>query len=109
MPKEYFECAGVLLLVYGIFRVVIGLELRNDFKPLPPSEPSDIQSHPIDTSPLVQRLEEVRQDYAAEAQMRPPSAKKPRLIAERREEIAKLAFFQKPPPEPEPGLVLLMF
>jgi hypothetical protein len=102
MSKEYFECAGVLLVVYGVFRVVIGLQLRNDFKPRPPSEPSNIQSHPIDTSPLAHRLEEVRQDYATEAHAHPASAKTPLLVEQRRAEMAKLAFFQKPPPAPEP-------
>jgi len=102
-------------VIYGIFRVIIGFELRNDFRPIPRSErsePSNFEAHPIDTLPLVHRLEEVRQDYAGEAQAHPASAKTPLQVAERRAEIAKLAFFQKPPPAPEPpeheqGLMLL--
>jgi hypothetical protein len=104
MSKEYFELAAVLLGVYGIFRVIIWLEFRafSDIKSLPPSERSNITTHAIDTSRLVHRLEDVRREFAAEARAHPPSPKKPLLVEERRAEIAKLAFFQKPTPEPEP-------
>ena len=100
--REYFEFMAVLLGIYGVFRFIIWLELRDDFRPLPPSESSDAKAHPIDTSPLAHRLEEVRQDYALETQAHPALANKPLLVEERRAEIAKLAFFQKPPPAPEP-------
>src|SRR5208282_4936685 len=92
---DYFECAGALLGIYGVFRIIIWLQFRNDFPPPPPSKPSNIQSHTIDTSPLAHRLKEVRRGYAAEPQARPVSEGKPLLVAERREEVAKLAFFQR--------------
>jgi hypothetical protein len=44
----------------------------------------------------------VRRDYAAEARAHPSSTDKPMLVEEARANLAKLAFFQKPPPEPEP-------
>jgi len=44
---------------------------------------------------------EVRRDFAAEAHAHPPAVNKPLLVAVRREQITKLAFFQKPTPEPE--------
>lgn len=110
--KDYLECAATLLAVYGVFRIIIWFELRNDFKRVPESAPSGIQSHPIDTTQLEHRLQEVRRDYAAEAQTHPQPVNKPALVEERRAEIAKLPFFQKPPePEPvekEPGTPLLL-
>jgi hypothetical protein len=58
-------------------------------------------------------LEDVRGAYASETQNRPSPSVKSALIAERRTEIAKNDFFQKPPPAPEPpeheqGMALLM-
>lgn len=102
MSKEYFDCVGVLLGIYGILRVFIALDRRNYQRLIEASKKSDIPSHPIDTSPLAHRLEEVRQDYAAEAHAHPASAKTPLLVEQRRAEMAKLAFFQKLPPAPEP-------
>jgi hypothetical protein len=109
---DYFELVGVLLVIYGIFRVITWPDfcLPRDFKQRTSAKTSNEPGHPIDTSKLTPRLESVRRDYAAEA--RAPSPVKPLLVEERRAEIAKLAFFQKPPAEPEPpeherGLVLL--
>jgi hypothetical protein len=102
---EYFEFAGALLLIYVLVRTLIWAQLRMEFhgdsEPRPAPEPSNMQSHPIDTSELEHRLQEVRRDFAAEAQAHPPAVNKPLLVAERREQITKLAFFQKPTPEPE--------
>ena len=110
--KEYFEFAAALMGIYAVFRVFIWLGFRNDFREVDmQSERSGMENHPIDTSHLAERVEEVRRDHAAEAQAHPGGGKKPLLVAERRAEIAKLGFFQRPPPEPEPpeqehGLVL---
>ena len=102
---EYFECAGALLVIYALVRTLVWaqlrLELRGGLGSRPESEPSNLQSHPIDTTELEHRLQEVRRDYAAEAHAHPSAVNKPLLVAERREEIAKMAFFQRPPPEPE--------
>jgi len=102
---DYFIVFGVLVGIYAVVRVIIWLEfcftqadLRRSL-----SRPSGIQNHPIDTSRLAHRLEDVRRDYAAEARTHVHSLNKPLLVEERRAEIAKLAFFQRPPtPEPEP-------
>ncbi len=99
---DYFITLATLLGVYAFFRVIIWLELRNDLKPVSRSASYKGKSHPIDTTQLEHRLEEVRRDFAAEAQTHPSAANKPLLVEQRRAEIAKLAFFQKPPPEPEP-------
>jgi hypothetical protein len=105
---EYYEFAAALFVIYLLVRTLIWaqlrMELREDSESRLESEPSNVQSHPIDTTELEHRLQEVRRDYAAEARAHPSAVNKPLLVAERREEIAKMAFFQKPPPEPEsPG------
>ena len=94
---DYFIVFGALVWIYAIFRVIIWMEFsaRVDFQKRPPSEPSGIQNHPIDTSRLAHRLEDVRRDYAAEARTHVHSPNKPLLVEERRAEIAKLAFFSK--------------
>jgi hypothetical protein len=96
---DYFEVVAAMLGIYAIIRVTIWLQDRIDFRP-PQSESSNCEAHSIDTSQLAQRMEEVRRDYVAEAHAHPPSSKQPLLVEQRRAEIAKLAFFQKPP---EPG------
>jgi hypothetical protein len=107
--SQYFEMVAALLGVYGVFRLIIWWEFRNGFCSTPPSAPSTIQGHTIDTSHFADRLEKIRHGYATEAH--PPSSMKPLLVEERRAEIAKLAFFQRPPPaelpEPEHRLFLL--
>jgi hypothetical protein len=122
--KEYFELAAALLAFYAIFRVILWWEMgyfrmedavRKFFSKRPP-EPKhmDLEGHPIDTTQLVERVRDVRQDFSSEAQAhRPGSLNRSALVESRREEIAKLSFFQKPPPELEapdhehPSLMLL--
>jgi hypothetical protein len=113
--KDYFEIAGALLGSYAFFRVVIWLQFRNDFVPIEParprSEPSDIQNQAIDTSRLAERVEQVKQNYAAEPLKYPSASKKALLLEERREELVKKGFFHRPPepkpPEHEQGWLLL--
>jgi hypothetical protein len=59
-----------------------------------------MRAHPIDTRELKQRVEEVRRDFAGEAQGHPSAAHKLALVEERRVAISKLEFFQRQP-EPE--------
>src|SRR5277367_4695199 len=98
----YWTMAFVLFGIYAVFRVIIWLELRDDFEPPPPRQPSVGDGRGIDPLPLAHRLDEVRRNYAAEAAHHPPPKQKARLIEERRAEIASRPFFQKPPPQPEP-------
>jgi hypothetical protein len=113
MDADYcFKIFAVLLVIYAIFRVILWRELRWRREMLHmESELSDIQNHPIDTKELAERLDEVRRDYAAEARGHRLSPGKLLLVEERRAEIARMGYFQKPPFEPEPpeheqGLVL---
>lgn len=111
--KEYFEFAGILLGLYVVFRTIIWVENRYyEHWMRPPPIPANLPSQPIDASVLSERLKDVRKDFAAEAQKHPASTKRALLVAERRGEIAKKDYFQKPMPEPEPpqedqGFVLL--
>jgi len=106
----YFEAVGVLLLIYGVVRTLIWMEYRmetprtdgeDEFRRVQRLEPPNMESHAIDATQLKQRVEEARRDFVAEARMHPSVTNKPLLVEERRQEIAKLAFFQKPPPEAE--------
>ena len=102
--RNYFILVAVLLAAYAIVRVAIWWDFHESSK-LPPERPgrrSNKPGTPIDTSKLAGRVEELRQhDYAA-ATKAGDEFKKPLLVEEKRREIEKLAFFQKPPPEPTP-------
>jgi len=110
--KEYLELVGILLGVYAFFRVIIWMQFRWDSRPALPSKNPNYTCCPIDASPLAERLRDVRQDYRAQARAHQPFfVKRALLVASRREQMAKLAFFQKPQPEPsgqEPPSMLLL-
>jgi hypothetical protein len=97
----YFELVAALLGIYGVFRVVIWIQFRRDFQPLPPSKLANYKGQAIDPSHLAERLREVRRDYTAAVRKQPSSFKRPGLVKSKREQFAKLAFFQRPPPEQE--------
>lgn len=101
--KEYFELVAGLLGIYAVLRAGIWWQFGQYFKRFPSGKRMVCDGHPIETSPLTERLREVRQDYSAEAHAhRPLFFKRSLLLESKREEIAKLAFFQKPPPVLEP-------
>jgi hypothetical protein len=100
MSLEYFEIAGVLFVAYCVIRFFIWTELRLDTRPDPPSKPFDGAIKPIDTKALSHRLQDVRRDYTVEKPAQSDSFKRALLVNHRQEEIARLAFFQKPPPGP---------
>ncbi len=103
MSRDYFEIAGVLLGAYCVIRFIIWTELRLDTRPVPPSKPYDGTVKPIDSKALADRLQDVRKGYA-EGSSKSDSIKRALLVKNRQEEIGRLAFFQKSPPEspPEP-------
>src|ERR1700759_849903 len=110
MPIEYFELMGLLLVLYGFFRVMWWWEYRY-FQRLPASKPYDGPiTTPINTSVLVERIQYVREGHEARTQV-PSSNSKGQLLLKKREEIARRAFFQKPPPPELPdeghGMTLL--
>ncbi len=100
MSLEYFEIAGLLFVAYCVIRFIIWTELRRDTRSDPPSRPFDAAINAIDTRVLSDRLQQVRQDYNTELSAKSDSFKRTLLVNRRQEEIARLAFFQKPPPEP---------
>jgi hypothetical protein len=100
MSLEYFEIAGVLFAAYCVIRFVIWTELRRDIRPDPPSRPFEGAINAIDTTVLSDRLQHVRRDYHVEKPAQSDSFKRSQLVKSRQEKIARLAFFQKPPPEP---------
>jgi hypothetical protein len=99
MSLEYFEMVAVGVLIYCIFRALHWLDLRRRDRP---AADTDWTGKPLDAPTLANRLRQVRQDYPAEIQSRPPSLNRPLLIERKRQELATLAFFHKPPP-PEPA------
>lgn len=97
MLVAYFGIMGALFLFYGFFRALLWWEFRG-YQGLPPSNPyTGPATRPIDTSALSERLEHVRKDHNAEPRVRSSESKRP-LLLKKREEISRLAFFQKPPP-----------
>jgi hypothetical protein len=89
----------VLFAVYCVFRFIIWTELGFDMRQVPPSKPYDGAVRAIDTKVLSVRLQDVRRDYVVEKPVKSDSFKRALLVNSRQEEIARLAFFQKPPPE----------
>jgi hypothetical protein len=111
MWATYFEMVGTGLVLYYLLRLAIGWEFRER----PPTFPSEQSPGPagqgIDTSALSGRLEQLREDAHAGTANQTASFKKLRLVEERRREIGKNGYFQKPPapelPEHEDGVTLL--
>jgi hypothetical protein len=94
---------GVLFVVYAVMRLAIGWEFRQ----MPPKEPrwdSKEAGAGIDASKLAGRVEQLRQEKHAGATEKSATFNKPLLVEEKRREMEKLPFFQKPPqpPPPEP-------
>ena len=87
MSKEYFELVGTLLGIYGFFRVIIWWQWYFDLKLRKGYRSSNIEGQPIDISRITQRLEEVRRDYATEAQAHPALPKRPQLVADRLDRV----------------------
>jgi hypothetical protein len=95
--KDYLELAGALTVIYCVFRFGMDWQLRP-----PREEPyTGPEGKAIDASILAQRVDEVRQDHSVGMSPKQESFKRPQLVKERQAEIARMAFFQKPPP-PEP-------
>jgi hypothetical protein len=107
---EYLELMAVLLAAYAVVRLAIGWERRALQKEASRMASTE-QVSGIDASKLAGRVGQLRQDGHAGAMDKPVSFKKPLLVEERRREMEKLPFFQKPPPpeapEHEDGTTLL--
>ena len=99
MSHDYFAIVGVLFAAYCVIRFIIWTEMRLDTRPVQPSKPFDGAGKAIDTKVLSGRLQDVRRDYTVEKSAKPDSFKQS-LLVRSRQEIARLAFFQKPPPQP---------
>lgn len=93
---HYFECFGVILVIYAVVRLIIAWELKADkhWKDVPAGTP-------IDTSQISERVEAVRRREPASMSPEPHPFKKPRLVEEKRRQMEKRAYFNRPPP-PEP-------
>lgn len=100
MSIEYFEIAGALFLMYAVVRFGIwqSLRLPDD---VPPERISKEPGKPIDATVLSERLQHVRREHQRASPAQPMSFKQALVLEAKREEVARLAFFQKPPP-PEP-------
>jgi hypothetical protein len=99
--SEYLEFAGVLFVAYAIVRLAIGWEFRTP-RPRDPGWDAIEPGTGIDASKLAGRVGQLRQEGHAGSVEKPASFKKPLLVEERRQEMGKMPFFQKPPPSPEP-------
>jgi hypothetical protein len=114
MWATYFELVGTGLAFYALMRLAIGWELRERPPKFPRHQSPGPAGQGIDTSALTGRVEKLREDAHAGAAKPTEPFKKPWLVEERRREIGKNRYFQKPPvPEQEPpeheGGVTLLF
>jgi hypothetical protein len=110
MTAEYFELMGLMFGVYCFARFIFWLEMRPRTYIPRPLQPGD-EGKAINTTALSERLQHVREDYAAGLAHQSPDFKRALAVERKREEIAKLAFFQEAPPpetpEEEHGLNLM--
>jgi hypothetical protein len=94
----YFGTMGVMLAVYCLFRWLAWLELGSPMADEPTVHKTDeTPGKAIDAMPLCDRLQQVRHDYLTERPAAPPSFKQSLRVESKRAEVAKQAFFQKPP------------
>jgi hypothetical protein len=100
MLRDYFTIAGVLFVLYCIARVPFWCDQRLA-KRLPREWHGS--GHAVDASPLVTRLQRVREENYAGVAGRPAPFKREALVESKRQELAQMAFFQRPvTPEPPP-------
>src|SRR5579863_1636137 len=102
MWAEYFIIFGVLFALYCVVRLAIWWEIlsRPHFDLRPLSKPYSGFVTLINASPLLDRVEQVRQDCLTHAHGESPSFKKAFLVESRREELSHHSYFHKPPPPP---------
>ena len=103
----YLGTCGVLLLVYIAARISIWDDRR-----VPKEKPDTRPGSAIDASPLTKRLAEVKDAYTNEGPVDQAAFKRPLRVAQRRQEIARMAYFQKPveveEPEKHDGLTMIL-
>jgi hypothetical protein len=109
---EYFILMAVLFAGYLFMRVFVVWSFR---LPKPPPEQGDHSCNGIDAGELSSRVQHVREKLLEpKPASQTNSFKRELLVQGKREQVAKLAFFQSPPPpppepqEPEQGFHLLM-
>jgi len=113
----YFTAVVVLLVLYVLARpclldcLRLGHDLWLDHK-RPKKAGADEPGTGIDASGLARRVSEIKRDHAGGLQQYPSAFKKPLLVERKREEMARMAFFQRPagpePHEKEDGLTLIL-
>lgn len=94
MMAEYFIAMGVLFFCYLCLRCAFSSVWR--LPPAPP-EPVHLEGHAIETGQLASRVQQVREEIEiAEpgSPARSASFKRAFLVENKREEMAKLDFFQ---------------
>ena len=104
---SYFFTAGVMFLIYVAARFSFWY---NDRSPKPRHD--DRPGSAIDAAPLTERLQRVKDSYTAELPAGHNPFKKPLQVEQRRQEIARMAYFQKPvqvdEPEKHDGLTMIL-
>jgi hypothetical protein len=101
MWMEYFEFISSGLLFYALLRLAIWAEfhyLPREKSPKNTGEPGTS----IDASKLAERVGELREQGYANEVKSTDASKKLLLVEEKRRQLEQMAYFQKPPPAPEP-------
>lgn len=98
MTTDYFILVAILAGCYLVARLAIAESFR---LPKPPLERSFGEGHPLDTTSLVGRVQQVREEMPNKASSNQfAQFKRAQLVENKREQMAKLDFFQPPPPTP---------
>lgn len=103
----YLIACGVMLLIYVAVRICIW-----DCRRLPKEKRDNRPGSAIDASPLAKRLAQVKDAYAGEVPRDQAAFKRPLRVAQRRQEIAQIAYLEKPvevgEPEKHDGLMMIL-
>ncbi len=110
MPDDwgtYFFILGVVFLIYVAARFSFWYNDRS-----PKQRRDDRPGSAIDAAPLTERLQLVKSNYGSKQRADHNSFEKPLLVEQRRQELARMAYFQKPvemeEPEKHDGLTMIL-
>src|ERR1700688_2639717 len=100
MATDYFIIMAVLFFFY--FWLRWGFKSARSLPPSP-GDPIGFDHQPIDASQLSDRIQQVREDLAkSKISSSALGFKRAQLVENKRAQLSRFAYFQTPPPSPEP-------
>src|ERR1700722_20492332 len=93
LTVEFLIIVGISLVIHGVLRRVY-----LDYRSLPPPEkPTEFNGKVLDTEELLGKVQQARAEMTAPKSPSPhPTFKRALMVESKREEIARLSFFQNP-------------